>query len=182
MTRPRRRRPFRPAPRPRPRAVLRCRVRARVLLVVLLPGLAGCGHATPAAPVPAPSPSPSPSPVSLHTVAGAVFYDENGNGTLAPGEDVRLPHVVVTLGGRTAESDGAGSFAASEVPAGTRAVGMKADTLPPFFQPGRLPTVPVPMPEGTEVTVPAVLPIGGNRPNVYLAFGDSVTAGDGSRG
>jgi acyl-CoA thioesterase-1 len=32
------------------------------------------------------------------------------------------------------------------------------------------------------VPVPVVLPIGANRPNVYLAFGDSITAGDGSRG
>jgi lysophospholipase L1-like esterase len=30
--------------------------------------------------------------------------------------------------------------------------------------------------------VPVVLPIRGNRPNVYMAFGDSLTLGDGSRG
>jgi acyl-CoA thioesterase-1 len=115
-------------------------------------------------------------------VAGVVFYDENGNGVIDAGEDVRLPHVVVTLGGRSAESDAAGAFAAAEVPDGARTVEVRADTLPPFYRPGRLPSVGVPMPEGAKVPVPVVLPIGSNRPNVYLAFGDSITAGDGSRG
>jgi lysophospholipase L1-like esterase len=155
-------------------------VRGRVLLLALPLALASCGHATPSAP--APVPSPSATPASLHDVSGVVYYDQNGNGALDPGEDVRLPHVVVTLGGRSAESDGAGSFAEAGVPAGTRAVGIRADTLPPFYQAGRLPTVPVPMPEGTQVAVPVVLPIGSNRPNTFLAFGDSITSGDGSRG
>jgi acyl-CoA thioesterase I len=158
-------------------------VRAAVLVVLLASVLTGCGRTGPtAAAVPSPAPTPTPTPPSLHAVSGIVFYDENGNGALDSGEDVRLPHVVLTLGGRSAETDDAGSFAAPEVPAGTRAVEIRAETLPAYYRPGRLPSVSVPLPAGAEVPVPVVLPIGGNRPNVYLAFGDSITAGDGSRG
>jgi lysophospholipase L1-like esterase len=120
--------------------------------------------------------------VSLHPVGGVVFYDENGNGVIDPGEDVRMPHVIVTLGGRSAESDGEGSFVATDVPAGVRPLAIRPESLPPFYRAGRLPSVAVPLPEGALVPVPVVLPIGSNRPNVYLAFGDSITGGDGSRG
>jgi lysophospholipase L1-like esterase len=118
----------------------------------------------------------------VHTVSGIVFYDENGNGLADPGEDVRLPHVVVTMGGRAAESDGDGAFVLTDVPDGVRASGVRAETLPPYFRAGQLLTVSVPLPDGAKVGVPIVLPIGGNRPGTYLAFGDSITAGDGSRG
>jgi acyl-CoA thioesterase-1 len=40
--------------------------------------------------------------------------------------------------------------------------------------------VTVPPPAGFELALGATLPIGGNRPNVYMAFGDSITAGEGS--
>ena len=41
--------------------------------------------------------------------------------------------------------------------------------------------VSVPQAAGTEIAVPATLAIGGrNRPRVYMAFGDSITSGDGS--
>jgi acyl-CoA thioesterase-1 len=150
---------------------------------VLITVLAGCGRSSPtAAPVPSPAPTPTPPPPSLHPVTGVVFYDENDNGTIDAGEDVRLPHVVVTMGGRATETDEAGAFAATEVPAGTRTVEVRTDTLPAYFRAGRLPAVSVPLPAGAEVPVPLVLPIGANHPNVYLAFGDSITAGDGSRG
>lgn len=165
------------------RSCYRARVRAAVLLVALVLTPAACGRETPALPAaPSPAPAASPTPASVHSVAGVVFHDEDGNGVLDGGEDVRLPHVVVSLGGRSAESDAAGSFAAAEVPAGRRAVEIRAESLPPYYRPGRLPTVTVPMPEGAQVAVPVVLPIGANHPHVYLAFGDSITAGDGSRG
>ena len=157
-------------------------VRARVLLVLGDLALVGCGGRSPTVTsLPSPVPTATP-PVSVHPIAGAVFYDENGNGVPDPGEDVRLPRVVVTIGGRSAESDGEGAFLVPDVPAGTRAVTLGAASLPPFYRPGRLPTVAVPLPEGARVPVPVVLPIGSNRPNVYLAFGDSITSGDGSRG
>jgi lysophospholipase L1-like esterase len=36
----------------------------------------------------------------------------------------------------------------------------------------------VSVPASGDVAVPLVLPIGGNRPNIYMAFGDSITEGD----
>ena len=40
----------------------------------------------------------------------------------------------------------------------------------------------MPPPAGFELALGVTLPIGTNRPNVYMAFGDSITQGDGSRG
>jgi len=158
-------------------------VRASALLATAVMALAACGGRGPTQPAaPSPLPSASPTPASVHPVSGVVFYDENGNGSIDGGEDVRLPHVVVTMGGRSAESDADGSFTIADVPAGTRPVEVRADSLPSYFRAGRLPTAGVPLPEGAKVPVPTVLPIAGNRPNVYLAFGDSITSGDGSRG
>ncbi|HYU44247.1 MAG TPA: SGNH/GDSL hydrolase family protein [Vicinamibacteria bacterium] len=158
-------------------------MRAALVLAAITLFLEGCGRANPATVVvPSPSPTAVPTPASVHPVSGVVFYDENGNGVIDDGEDVRLPHVVLTLGGRSAESDAEGSFAASAVPAGTRTVEIRPQSLPPQFRAGRVPTVAIPLPEGARVPVPVVLPIGANRPNTYLAFGDSITAGDGSRG
>jgi lysophospholipase L1-like esterase len=158
-------------------------VRAILVLAALALLVEGCGRANPAAVVvPSPSPTAVPTPASVHPVSGVVFYDENANGVIDDGEDVRLPHVVLTLGGRSTESDAEGSFAASAVPAGTRTVEIRPESLPPQFRAGRVPSVAVPLPEGARVPVPVVLPIGSNQPNTYLAFGDSITAGDGSRG
>jgi len=158
-------------------------VRAAAVLAALALLFEGCGRANPATVVvPSPSPTAVPTPASLHPVSGVVFYDENANGVIDDGEDVRLPHVVLTLGGSRTESDAEGSFAASAVPAGTRTVEIRPESLPPQFRAGRVPTVSIPLPEGARVPVPVVLPIGSNRPNTYLAFGDSITAGDGSRG
>jgi lysophospholipase L1-like esterase len=47
-----------------------------------------------------------------------------------------------------------------------------------FFVPG--PAVSVPVPQTGVVNLPVVLPIGSNLPNVYMAFGDSITNGLGS--
>jgi len=160
-------------------------VRSGVVFIALalLPAAAACGHGSPTlAPSPSPVPTAPPTPVSTHTVSGIVFYDENGNGLADAGEDVRLPHVVVTMGGRAAESDADGDFVLTDVPDGVRASAVRAETLPPYFRAGQLLTVSVPLPDGAKVGVPIVLPIAGNRPNTYLAFGDSVTSGDGSRG
>jgi lysophospholipase L1-like esterase len=66
------------------------------------------------------------------------------------------------------------------VQAGSYTAAIRTDTLPPFYQPGAPVTVQVPISEGSQVFVPLVLPIGNNTPNQYLAFGDSITRGDGS--
>jgi lysophospholipase L1-like esterase len=111
-------------------------------------------------------------------VSGVVFYDENGNGTVDAGEVVRLPGVTVNVGGRTGQSTEGGRFTVSGVPAGAQTAQVEAGGLPAYFTPGT--SVSVSVPSSTDdLFVPATLEIGGNLANHYLAFGDSITAGDG---
>ena len=132
-----------------------------------------CGGGGPTAPGPGASPTPSGSPVS-----GVVFYDENANGILDPGEGVRLPGATVNVGGRTGSTSTGGAFTVTNVPAGTQTA--RAQSLPPYFLAGTAQSVTVPQTAGTSIFVPAVLPVGTNRPNRYIAFGDSISAGEGS--
>jgi lysophospholipase L1-like esterase len=113
-------------------------------------------------------------------VTGVVFYDQNANGRLDPNEVVRLPGVTVSIGGKSAASATAGRFTVEDVPAGSQQATVSPGSLPAYFTPGN--AVPVTAPQtGGEVAVPAVLALGaGAQPNVYVAFGDSITAGDGS--
>jgi len=112
-------------------------------------------------------------------VSGVVFYDENGNGTADPTETVRLPGVGVAIGGVTTSTVGDGRFSFSSVPNGVQTAQASPATLPAYFTPGAPLSVAVP-PSG-DVAVPAVLAIGSRaRANLYLAFGDSITLGDGS--
>jgi lysophospholipase L1-like esterase len=53
--------------------------------------------------------------------------------------------------------------------------------LPPYYQRGPDSTVTVPVADGQPVRLPVTLRIGSNRPNVYMAFGDSITEGEGSK-
>jgi lysophospholipase L1-like esterase len=115
-------------------------------------------------------------------VRGLVFYDEDGDSRLGPEEAVRLPEVTVNVGSRSAATDGDGRFEARDVPAGAPSANVLLASLPPYFTFGAPPSVPVPPPAGFELALGVTLPIGGNRPNTYMAFGDSITQGDGSRG
>jgi lysophospholipase L1-like esterase len=122
---------------------------------------------------------PNPMPTPGFPVSGVVYYDENGNGLLEAGELVRLPAVSVAIGGRSATSVAGGRFTVNDVPGGTQTAALQPASLPAFFTAG--PAVPVGVPQsGGELAVAATLPIDGNRPNVYLAFGDSITWGEGS--
>ena len=109
-------------------------------------------------------------------LSGVVFYDENGNGALDPGEDVRIPGVVLRAGSLSATSGTGGAFA-FEASGPATAVEAPPDGLPPFFEstPLRLAAA-----RPAQIAVPLALPIGANRPNVYMGFGDSITAGQGS--
>jgi acyl-CoA thioesterase-1 len=119
-------------------------------------------------------------PSGHRSLTVTVFYDENGNGILDPGERVRLPDVLVEAGGASGRTErGTGRVVLSDLAEGPREISVSAETLPPFFKAGP----PVRIQEGDrEVVIPVGLPIGTNRPNTYLAFGDSLTAGEGSRG
>jgi lysophospholipase L1-like esterase len=109
-----------------------------------------------------------------------VFYDQNGNGALDADEGVRLPGVRVAAGSQTATSAAGGHFSLGGLADGAQTVSVQLDSLPPYFQPGSLRTTTLPVDSGTVVAVPVTLSIGGNRPNKYLAFGDSITEGTGS--
>jgi lysophospholipase L1-like esterase len=64
------------------------------------------------------------------------------------------------------------------VPAGSYTATVRGDTLPPYFHAEAAAPVTVPTAPGTVVQLGLTLPIGSNQPNVYMAFGDSITSGD----
>jgi lysophospholipase L1-like esterase len=146
-------------------------------LILLAAWTASCGGGSTSPTNPGGSPTPSAPPGSA--VSGFVFYDENGNGTADPAEVVRLPGVGVAIGGVTTSTVEGGRFSFPSVPNGTQSAQASPASLPAFFSPGS--PLSVGVPSTADVPVPAVLPLGSRaRPNVYVAFGDSITYGDGS--
>jgi acyl-CoA thioesterase-1 len=145
------------------------------LLLFVVIGPAGCGGSrSPHGPTTMPTPPGT-------SVTLVLFYDENANGVADGSEVVRVPDVEVTVGGRTGKSEKAtGRAVVTGVQNGTYTVSIRNDTLPPFYTPGAPVTVQVPLAEGAQIFVPLLLPIGGNHADVYVAFGDSITRGDGS--
>jgi len=108
-----------------------------------------------------------------------VFYDENGNGARDADETAVVPNVDVKIGGQQAVSQaGSGYTALDNVPAGVNPVTFGA--MPPFYKAGVPVSLTVPQPPGIEFSVPLTLAIGSNQPGTYMAFGDSITDGDGS--
>jgi lysophospholipase L1-like esterase len=147
--------------------------RSSFLLPLVAALATACGH-SPTGPGGVPTPPPS-APVS-----GFVFYDENANGLLDPGETVRLPGVTVAIGSRTGQSTAGGRFTIDAVSPGAQSASVQTGTLPAYFTAGAAVGVAVPQ-SGGDLAVPAVLALGAREtPNLYLAFGDSITSGDGS--
>lgn len=142
-----------------------------LVAVLLLPSCGG----SPGAPTPVPS--PSAAPVATHTIAVTVYYDQNANQALDADEAVRMPRAVVVAGAGAATADASGR-ASLTLPAGTHTLTVRADSLPPYYRAGT--GALVELPRDAEVRIPVTLPIGSNRPNVYMAFGDSITLGEGS--
>ena len=143
---------------------------------VLLLSLAACGGSSTR-----PTPVSSPTPVPGATVVAVVFYDENGNGRADPDEVIRVPDVEVTIGGRSAKSETAtGRAVVTGVPTGAQMVTIKAETLPPYYAAEPAVPIQVPTADVTPIMIGVTLPIAGNQANVYMAFGDSITRGDGS--
>jgi lysophospholipase L1-like esterase len=141
----------------------------------LLVSLAACGGGGDSPTGPAPSPTPSTG----HTVNVVVYYDEDGDGRLDGGERGRVPGVSVDVGGgRGTTATLTGLAAVGGVAEGPQTAAVDPSTLPPFYQPGA--PVSIAVPATQDVLLAATLRIGGNRPNTYMAFGDSITLGDGS--
>jgi len=88
--------------------------------------------------------------------------------------------VTISISGHTGQAGAAGAVTVDGVPAGSQIVSILVDSLPPYLEVGAPVSVAVPQPAGSMLEIPITLPIGRNSPNVYLAFGDSITAGDGS--
>ncbi len=134
--------------------------------------LAGCGGGSS-------SPTEPNPPGMTGTLGITLFYDENGNGQIDPGEVVRLPEVLVSVAGASGRTAaGSGTTLLSGLPEGTHAVTVDTSTLPPFYQAPAVP-ISVQVPQQRQVVVPCTLPIGMNRANTYLAFGNSITDGFG---
>lgn len=148
-------------------------MRARAAVSALFLLAVGCGGGSPSGPSPVPTPTPPGPGRSVSLVA---FYDENGNGALDGAELGRIPGVEISLGGvrgRTAARTGQVTL---QVPEGTQTLEVTSTTLPPFY---RSPAPrPIAVPATGDVVVPITLSIGSNRPNVYMAFGDSITNGE----
>ncbi len=122
----------------------------------------------------------APPPVATFAVGVALFYDENGNGALDASENVRIPEATVEIGGRQGRTAPAtGEVIIDGVPAGQHTLTVRPATVPAFYVPPAPAPVVVPQ-TGGPAFIPVTLPIGANRPNVYMGFGDSITAGDGS--
>jgi acyl-CoA thioesterase-1 len=128
-----------------------------------------------------PTPSATP-PGEAFDVSLRVFYDPNENGRIDADEAVRLGGVEVQIGARRATTEpNTGAAVVSGVARGAASVSVRAETLPRYFVPPAAVAVDVPQAAGAVLDVPVTLPIGSNRPNRLLAFGDSLTSGDGSR-
>lgn len=144
----------------------------RVHVALSLLFVAACGGGGPTGPDPA---------APRHPVALTVFYDENGDGIAEATENARVPDVAVEIAGQSGTSAKVtGETTVPNVPGGRHTIGLRPGTVPPYYRlSGAAPAVDVP--QGAPGTVALTLPIGGNRANRYLAFGDSITEGLGSR-
>ena len=146
-------------------------MRHRASFVGLAVFLTACGDGL-SGPTPVPTPAPNTRPVTF-----VAFLDENRNSVLDGGEVTRIPNIEIVAGGvkgRTAVLTGQSTIS---VPEGTQSLEVTAGSLPPFYRPPALRTIAVPA-AGT-IDVPITLPFGSsNRPNVYMAFGDSITNGE----
>ena len=124
--------------------------------------------------------APAAPPVPTHSVGVALYYDQNGNGTLDADEGIRIPDATVEIAGKQGHSAPlTGEAIVDGVPAGAQTLTVRASSLPPYFEPPAPVAIVVPQTAGTTF-VPVTLPIGSNRPNLYLAFGDSISDGEGS--
>lgn len=151
----------------------------RFVIIVGAASAAACGGGGSAGPTAPTAPTATPTPnVRTVNVQGAVFYDEDGGGQLDGNEAVRLPSLTVSIGGRTTVTTAGGRFS-FDAPEGAQQATIVESSLPYGWQvTARSVTLPV----NGDLLLPVTLPIGRNRPNLYMAFGDSITSGDGSRG
>jgi lysophospholipase L1-like esterase len=93
-------------------------------------------------------------------------------------EAVRLPGIDVVVGSVTGKSGPSGQ-AVVNVAAGNQTVAIRTESVPAYYVPASPVTIGVPQ-NGGDLRLAMRLPIGDNLPNLYMAFGDSLTSGVGS--
>jgi lysophospholipase L1-like esterase len=119
------------------------------------------------------------APPETFTLAVTAFYDEDADGLLDESELARLPGATVEVAASSARTAArTGVAQVGGLLAGSASVSVRASSLPRFYVAG--PARPVELPAQRELQLPVTLPIGSNRPNVYMAYGDSITQGEGS--
>jgi len=149
--------------------------RVQASITLLLAGLlSACGSSSPVGPGPGPRPTPAGPSYSSNVL---VFEDWNNDG-VRNADERTLGGVEVEIAARRGTTNGDGHATVGDIPAGTFPVQFGLPTLPPFLSIVRVTTVT--LPQSAEVAVPVTYPIGQNTPGVFLAFGDSITSGDGS--
>ncbi len=140
------------------------------VLFVLAVSLAACGGGS------ASGPSPVPTVAPTQSVTLVAFLDENENGVFDPSEGTRIPNVEIAVGTARAKTAAMTGQASVQAVQGTQTLEVTAASLPPFYRPPAPRTITVPA--SGSVMVPITLPRGSYRPNVYMAFGDSITNGE----
>jgi lysophospholipase L1-like esterase len=65
-----------------------------------------------------------------------------------------------------------------QAPLGAQSVALRTESIPAYYQPPSPIAITVPL--SGEILLPLTLAIGDLRPNIYMAFGDSITQGEGS--
>jgi lysophospholipase L1-like esterase len=116
--------------------------------------------------------------LAAQSLTVTVFYDENGNGARDPTERVVLPDVTVAGSGWTARTGTDGRVRVDRASSTPEPLRIDPESLPPYYV--AEPAAP-PEPGAHDLAIGVTLPIGDNSPNTYLAFGDSITAGEGAR-
>lgn len=148
---------------------MKCPARLVAFVALFIPA---CGSGIGSGPSPLPTPTPT-----TRSVTFVAFLDENGNKIIDGNELTRIPNVEIVAGGargRTAALTGQTVIA---VPEGTQTLEVTSGSLPPFYR-GPAPSTLV-VPSSTTISVPITLPLGpSNRPNLYMAFGDSISNGE----
>ncbi|MEO8358475.1 MAG: SGNH/GDSL hydrolase family protein [Vicinamibacteria bacterium] len=141
--------------------------------VLLLPACGGSGISGPSG-----NPTPRPTPVVItRSVTFVAFLDENGNKVLDGNEVTRIPNAEIVAGGVKGQTAALTGQVILQVPEGTQTLDVTAASLPPFYRPPATSSISVP--SSTTIMVPITLPLGSsNRPDVYMAFGDSITNGE----
>jgi lysophospholipase L1-like esterase len=119
-------------------------------------------------------------PTPTGSLSAVVFYDQNGNGVIDADENVRFPGADLTVGTLSGRTQERGQVTIAGIPDGMASLLVTEESLPPYYTMDSPVTVQVPQETANPVPVPITLSIGTNTPNAYMAFGDSITIGDGS--